>query len=119
MHWRELEVWQKAHTMVLDVYKLSKLFPEEERFLLTSQLCKAAVSVPANIVEGNARRSTKEYIQFLYMARGSLEETRYYALLAKDLEYLKTAQFEQLESRAESVRRMINALLSALRKRSQ
>ena len=119
MHWRELEVWQKAHAMVLEVYKLSELFPEEERFRLTSQLCKAAVSVPANIVEGNARRSTKEYVQFLYMARGSLEETRYYALLAKDLGYVKTAQLEQLESRGESVSRMINALLRALRKRSQ
>ncbi len=119
MHWKDLEVWQKAHAMVLEAYRLTACFPDAEKFRLTSQLCKAAVSVPANIVEGNARRSTKEYVQFLYMARGSLEETRYYVLLAKDLGYLKTAQFDQLESRGESVSRMINALLRALSKRNQ
>jgi four helix bundle protein len=119
MHWRQLEVWQKAHALALDVYRVSKLFPEEERFRLTNQFCKAAVSVPANIVEGDSRRSTKEYIQFLSTSRGSLEKTRYYALLAKDLGYLEVTQFEKLESQGESVSRMLNALIRALCKRTK
>jgi four helix bundle protein len=117
MHWKDLEVWQKAHAMVLEIYKLSAGFPSEERFRLTNQLCRAAVSVPANIVEGNARQSTKEYVQFLSTARGSLEETRYYLLLSRDLGYGKAEQFEQLESTSESISRMLNALLIAFRKR--
>ena len=117
MHWKQLEVWQKAHAMVLEVYKLSAGFPSEERFRLTNQLCRAAVSVPANIAEGNARQTTKEYVQFLSVARGSLEETRYYLLLSRDLGYGQTEKYEQLESISESVSRMLNALLIALRKR--
>jgi four helix bundle protein len=62
MHWKDLEVWKQAHSLVLVAYKLSNSFPDCERYRLTSQLCWAAVSVPANIVEGNARGSTKEYI---------------------------------------------------------
>lgn len=117
MHWKQLEVWQKAHAMVLEIYKLSAGFPSDERFRLTNQLCRAAASVPANIVEGNARHSTKEYVQFLSMARGSLEETRDYLLLSRDLGYGHAEAYEQLELTSESVSRMLNALLSALRKR--
>ena len=64
MHWRDLEVWQKAHALVLATYRITRSFPEEEKFRLTNQFCRAAASVPANIVEGNARQSTKEYISF-------------------------------------------------------
>jgi four helix bundle protein len=117
MHWKDLEVWQKAHSLVLEIYKLSAGFPGEERFRLTDQLCRAVVSVPANIVEGSARHSTKEYMQFLSTARGSLEETRYYLLLSRDLGYGKVEKYEQLESTSESISRMLNALLIALRKR--
>jgi four helix bundle protein len=117
MHWKDLEVWQKAHAMVLEVYKLSVGFPSEERFRLTNQLCRAAVSVPANIAEGNARQTTKEYVQFLSVARGSLEETRYYLLLSRDLGYGEVEQYERLESTSESISRMLNALMVALKKR--
>ena len=117
MHWKQLEVWQKAHAMVLEVYKLSTGFPSEERFRLTNQLCRAAVSVPANIAEGNARQTTKEYVQFLSVARGSLEETRYYLLLSRDLGYGEVKQYERLESTSESISRMLNALMVALKKR--
>ena len=70
-------------------------------------------------MEGNARQSTKEYIQFLCIARGSLEETRYYAHLAKDLEYLTQTDYDKFESESESVSRMLNALVSVLRKRGR
>ena len=115
MHWKDLEVWKQAHSLVLVAYRLSNNFPECERYRLTSQLCRAAVSVPANIVEGNARGSTKEYIQFLIMARGSLEETRYFALLGNELGYLNASDYDQVEDRCESVSRMLNGLLRALR----
>ena len=119
MHWKDLAVWQKAHALVLATYRITRSFPDEEKFRLTNQLCRASASVPANIVEGNARQSTKEYIQFLYIARGSLEEARYYAILAKDLEYLTQTDYDKFESESESVSRMLNALVSVLRKRGK
>ena len=119
MHWKDLAVWQKAHALVLATYRITRSFPEEEKFRLTNQLCRASASVSANIVEGNARQSTKEYIQFLCIARGSLEETRYYAILAKDLEYMTQTDYDKFESESESVSRMLNALVSVLRKRGK
>lgn len=119
MHWKDLAVWQKAHALVLTTYRVTRSFPDEEKFRLTNQLCRAAASVPANIVEGNARQSTKEYIQFLCIARGSLEETRYYAILAKDLEYLAQTDYDKFESESESISRMLNALVRVLRKRGK
>ena len=118
MHWRDLEVWKQAHAMTLETYKLTEPFPEVEKFRLTSQLCRSASSVAANIVEGNARQSTKEYIQFLVTARASLEETRYFALLARDLGYIEASAYQQFESRGESISRMLNAMVRTLKKRS-
>ena len=118
MHWRDLEVWKLSHEMVLEVYRLTSSFPDHEKFRLTHQLCRAASSVPANIVEGNARYSRKEYIQFLVTARASLEETRYHSLLAKDLCYLELVDYEQLEAKAERVSRMLNSFIRSLRSKS-
>lgn len=115
MHWKELEVWRLSHEMVLDVYRLTSSFPDHEKFRLTSQLCRAASSVPANIVEGNARYSRKEDVQFLVTARASLEETRYHSLLAKDLRYLESLAYDQLEAKAESISRMLNSFIRSLR----
>ncbi len=115
MHWKELEVWRLSHEMVLDVYRLTGSFPDYEKFRLTSQLCRAASSVPANIVEGNARYSRKEYIQFLVTARASLEETRYHSLLARDLRYLGLLDYDQLEAKAERISRMLNSFIRSLR----
>lgn len=118
MHWRDLEVWKLSHEMVLEVYRLTCSFPDHEKFRLTHQLCRAASSVPANIVEGNARYSRKEYIQFLVTARASLEETRYHSLLAKDLCYLELVDYEQLEAKAERISRMLNSFIRSLRSKS-
>lgn len=120
MLWRDLEVWQRAHSLVLRIYKHVQSFPREERYRLTDQLCRAAMSVPANIVEGQSRQTTKEYIQFLYQARGSVEETRYHLLLAHDLGYLGTDGYESLEEDYALVSKMINGLIQSLgRKRRQ
>jgi four helix bundle protein len=81
--WRDLLVWQKAHVGALEIYRCTKNFPPEERYRLIDQLCRAAVSVPTNIAEGKGRGSLAEFRQFLVIARGSTEETRYLLLLAK------------------------------------
>ena len=86
-HFQELVVWQKAHILVMAVYRLTKEFPKEETYGLTSQLRRSAISVPANIAEGFKKRGRNDKARFLNIAQGSLEETRYYLILAKDLNY--------------------------------
>ena len=115
--WKELKVWQKAHGLVLEIYKLTAEFPNVERFRLADQLCRAASSIPANIVEGQSRQTTKEYIHFLYNARGSLEETRYHLLLAKDLELLDLDTYARLEEDYKAVSKMLNGLIQSLRRK--
>jgi four helix bundle protein len=84
----DLIVWQKSHALVLRVYKLSRSFPKHETYGLCSQMRRAAVSVPSNIAEGFSKRSRTDKARFYNMAQGSLEELRYYFILARDLEYL-------------------------------
>jgi four helix bundle protein len=88
----DLEVWQKAHRFVLDVYTLTKTFPADERFGLTSQFRRAAVSIPANIAEGFRKFSAADKARFFNTAEGSLEECRYYCILSQDLNYGNTEQ---------------------------
>ena len=113
--WRNLAVWQKAHEAVLMVYRATRAFPADERFRLCDQLCRASASVPTNIAEGKGRNSAAEFRQFLIIARGSIEETRYLLLLAKDLGFLEAAEYADLESRYTEVSKMLNALLRSLR----
>jgi four helix bundle protein len=113
--WRDLLVWQKAHALALAIYRLTKDFPSDERFRLTDQLCRAAASVPTNIAEGKGRGSTAELRQFLIIARGSIEETRYLTLLAHDLGYIPKTGYDQIESAYTEISKMNNALLRALR----
>lgn len=86
-HFEELIVWQKAHQMVLEIYQLTKQFPKEEMYGLTSQLRRSAVSVPANIAEGFKKKGRNDKARFLNIAQGSLEESRYYLFLTRDLSY--------------------------------
>jgi four helix bundle protein len=113
--WRKLLVWQKAHESVLLVYRAAKLFPADERYRLTDQLCRAAASVPTNIAEGKGRGTAAEFRQFLIIARGSTEETRYLLLLAKDLALLPASDYVVLEARYTEISKMLNALLRSLR----
>ena len=115
--WKELDVWNKVHGLVLEVYKLTATFPNDERFRLTDQLCWAASSVPVNIVEGQARQTTKEYIHFLYNARSSLEETQYHLFLAKDLRLLDPDRYARLETDYKVVSKMLNGLSQSLRRK--
>lgn len=113
--WQDLEVWQKAHALTLKIYKISREFPGDEKFRLADQLRRSASSIPANIAEGKGRNSIKEYIQFLYQARGSLEETRYHLLLSRDLGYLPSGIHAELENEYAEVSRMLNGLIRSLK----
>lgn len=88
MRWKDLDVWRRSHSLVLEIYKLTVQFPRDEKYGIIDQLRRAAYSVPANIVEGQSRNTTKEYLSFLYNARGSVEEVRYFLLLSTDLGYI-------------------------------
>jgi len=114
---QELEVWQKAHRLVLETYRLTDQFPDRERFGIISQVRRAAASVPANIDEGFGRRTTKELLQFLTNANGSLEETRYFLILGRDLGYLNKQDYADMENQCASIAQMISALGRSLRSR--
>ena len=109
----KLIVWQKSHALVLKIYEASKGFPNDELFGLTSQLRRACVSVPSNIVEGKARGSTKEYKRFLLIARGSLEEAKYQWLLARDLHYIDEQQYKEIFSNMDEVGRLLGGLIKS------
>ncbi len=111
---KQLKVWQKAHQLVLQAYRQTRDFPQEERFGLTSHLLKSAVSVPSNIAEGCGRESDREFARFLSIAAGSASETEYQLLLARDLAYLSPEHHQGLDSQVNEVKRMLNAFIQRL-----
>ena len=114
--WKDLEVWKIAHSVALDIYEITKTFPSSERFRLTDQICRAAISVPTNIAEGKGRNSLREYLQFLSVARGSVEETKYLLLLSRDLGYLPAKRHAEIADKCDQVARMLNGLMKSLRR---
>ena len=94
---KDLECWQKAHEFVKAVYQVTKRFPEDERYGLTSQFRRAAVSIAANICEGYRKLSRADKLRFMNIAQGSLEECRYYIILSLDIEYIDRDTFDNLE----------------------
>ncbi len=122
MHWgiaiqdfKNLKVWEKSHALVLAVYKETRKFPKEELFTLTSQLRRAAGSVPANISEGCGRGGDPEFGRFLQMAMGSASELEYHLLLSHDLRYLNDEVFHQLTEDVVEVKRMLATLLGKVK----
>ncbi len=114
--YRDLETWQQAMALVLEVYRVTKLFPKEELFGLTSQVRRAVVSIPSNIAEGQGRTSTKEFLHHLSIAYGSLCETETQLLIAKDLNYLAQQDYESLSIMTARVGRLINGLSKSLQR---
>lgn len=108
----DLQVWQKGHALALKLYGLSLSFPQDERFGLTSQLRRAAVSVAANIAEGSKRRTRQEYARFLNVAEGSIAEVEYLVILARDLKYLPPVSARQSIDEAAEIARMLHSLRS-------
>jgi four helix bundle protein len=110
-NFQDLVVWQKAHGLVLEIYRLSRKFPREETYGLTSQLRRSAVSIPANIAEGFKKKGRNDKLRFLNIAQGSLEETRYYLILAGDLEYGVTVP---LMLQIEEVSRILESYMKSI-----
>lgn len=110
----ELDVFKLSHEMTLKIYKLTKDFPGEERFGLVSQMRRAAYSVPMNLAEGSHRLNTKEYRQFVGIAKGSAGEMKYQLLLAKDLKYVEENTYDELRSRCERISQMLTGLAKSL-----
>jgi four helix bundle protein len=108
---QDLLVWQKAHQFVLAAYALTAAFPKQETYGLSLQFRRAAVSIPANIAEGFRRRGKADKARFMNMAEGSVEECRYYLILAKDLGY---GEIETLAISLEEVSRLLNAYAAAI-----
>lgn len=115
-HFTELIVWQKAHQFVLSVYTLTKAFPKEELFGLTSQFRRASISIAANIAEGYSKKGQKDKMRFLNIAQGSLSECQYYLRLSRDLRY---GDVEKMDSDLEEVSKLLNAYSRAISKTSQ
>lgn len=112
---KQLKVWDKSHVFTLAVYTATRSFPKEELYRVTSQLRRAAASVPANIAEGCGRNSGPELRRFLEIAMGSTSECEYHLLLARDLELLKPDIHEQLNTQVTEVKRMLAAFIVKLK----
>ena len=112
----QLIVWQKAHSYVLAIYKITKQYPKEELFCLVNQMRRAAASITANIAEGYAKISSKDKLRFYNISQGSLEETRNFIILSKDLGYITLQDKEQLGIQAAEISRLLNAYCKALLK---
>lgn len=111
---RRLVLWQKAMDFVLETYKLTARFPSVERFGMVSQIQRAAVSIPSNIAEGAARKTRREYLQFLYIARGSVSELDTQLEIASRLGYIEERSYSSAQERLEELSRMLSALIAAL-----
>ena len=111
---RDLKVWQLGMELAERIYRMTKTLPDDERYGLTSQLRRAAASVPANIAEGHARESTKEYLRFLSIAVGSLAEVETYVELCVRLAYVDAARVKPLAESIAEQRRMLRALQRSL-----
>lgn len=117
-NFKDLKVWGKAHQLTLSVYKISSKFPKEETYSLTNQLRRAASSIPANIAEGCGRNTQPDLANFLNIALGSANETEYFLLLAKDLDYLSEEQFTILSKNNNEVKAMLINLITKVRNKN-
>jgi four helix bundle protein len=115
MNHKDLDVWKKSMDLVESIYSLSKSFPDDEKFGLTNQIRRASVSIPSNISEGAARKSDKEFVQFLYIALGSLSELETQYLIAVRLKYI--TENKEIDNTINEVKKMIVGLRNYLLKK--
>jgi four helix bundle protein len=111
---KKLKVWEKAHHFALQVYRITKKFPSDERFGLAAQLQRAATSVPTNIAEGCGRESERELARFMSISAGSTSEVEYQLLLARDLDYIKDETYRELNQQINEVKKMLNGFIQKL-----
>ena len=115
---RTLKVWEKAHALTLAVYQAASNFPKQETYGITSQIQRAAVSIPTNIAEGCGKDSDPELKRFFVIAMGSSSELEYLLLLARDLCYLPEDKYDSLQNELVEVRRMLNSFIQRLKANS-
>ena len=115
--YRDLVVWQKSMVLVTEVYEISKKFPKDELYGLTSQNRRCAISLPSNIAEGYGRNSTNDYIHFLRIASGSLYELQTQMEISLNLQYIDRREFENLYELSREIERMLSSLIRKLRKK--
>ncbi len=113
-NFKDLNVWQKSYNICIELYKLTRSFPNEEKFGLTSQMRRAAISVPSNIAEGYGRKTIPDYVRCLYIAYGSICELETQTLLSGDLQYLNNEDQAVLLDKIKEVERMLMALIKSL-----
>ena len=113
--YKELIVWQKSIELVKDIYKICKEFPKEELYSLTDQIKRSVVSVPANIAEGSGRNTTKEFIQFLYIALGSVCELETHLIISKEIGYLYNKHLLEIQE----IQKMLNGLINSLKNKGK
>jgi four helix bundle protein len=117
--YKNIKAYQHADDLTVEVYKVTKSFPKEELYGLVSQLRRAAVSIPANIAEGASRQHKKDYLHFLYIARGSIAETEYLLHLANRLEYLDGITFDKIYYLKEEAGKTLFGLIGSVEKESK
>lgn len=117
-NFKELLIWQRSHQLVLDVYLITKSYPKDELYGLTSQIRRSSTSIPTNIAEGCGRNSDAEMSRFLIIAQGSAAELEYQIILSKDLLYISTETFEKLSLELIEIRKMINTFIQKIKLRS-
>jgi four helix bundle protein len=115
--YEDLIVWQRGIELAKDVYRITAMLPREERFGLSDQMKRAAVSVPANIAEGASRGHTREFLRYLSIAKGSLAEVRTYLVLINQLEFLPRSELLEAAGMSDEIGKMINALQASLKKK--
>ncbi len=113
--YRKLSVWKKAHSLTVAIYKATRVFPKEETFVLTSQIRRACVSIPANIAEGCGRGGGAELGRFLQIASGSAHELEYHLLLTKELGYIKADEHDKITNQVSEIKRMLSALINKIK----
>jgi four helix bundle protein len=111
--YRKLDVWKKAYSLGLEIYKQTNYFPKEELFGITSQIRRSATSIAVNIAEGNSRNSSKEFKQFLSIARGSAAEVETWLMFSRDLNYISQNEFIHLSKRLDEIKALLFALYKA------
>ena len=112
--YEKLKVWEAAHKFTIDIYKITKRFPKDEKYGLISQIRRSVSSIPTNIVEGCGQLGNGNLIRFLGIAKGSAFETEYQLLLSKDLGYIDTSEFNILTEKIKFIIRMLNNLIKSL-----
>jgi four helix bundle protein len=114
-NFRDIKVWQRGHQLTLDVYRMTNTYPKSELFALTSQMGRAAMSIPANVAEGCVQSSDAGFAKFLYYSLGSASELEYYSELSKDLEFIKPNTYETFLKNVTEVKRMITPFIKKLK----